>query len=227
MTTICLGVETLPQVVIRAGRNRSALLKTTAGVTGRRRADPERERIVHMAMTITPHDDTEFEATGRRRKITKFALAGVAVLGVGAALTSAAWSDNVWFGGNTAAADFELSGSTHGDPLGVWEANSSEGTTIALPVEAFDEIAPGVPDTYDVYVRNEGDIPIYLNPAVVTVGGDMEGLVTTSATYNRTTLQSDQIARVRVVVTGTDALLEGTDGTILVQVEGTSEAPTP
>jgi hypothetical protein len=114
-----------PQVVIRAGRNRSALLKTTAGVTGRRRADPERERIVHMAMTITPHDDTEFEATGRRRKITKFALAGVAVLGVGAALTSAAWSDNVWFGGNTAAADFELSGSLHGDPLGVWVANSS------------------------------------------------------------------------------------------------------
>jgi hypothetical protein len=52
-------------------------------------------------------------------------------------------------------------------------------------------------------------------------------LVTTSATYNRTTLQSDQIARVRVVVTGTDDLDEGTDGTIVVQVEGTSEAPTP
>ncbi len=36
-----------------------------------------------MTMTITPHDDTEFETSGRRRKITKFALSGVAVLGVG------------------------------------------------------------------------------------------------------------------------------------------------
>ena len=45
-----------------------------------------------MAMSITPHDDTEFETSGRRRKITKFALAGVAVLGVGAALTSAAFA---------------------------------------------------------------------------------------------------------------------------------------
>ena len=48
-----------------------------------------------MVMT-TPLSDTEFETSGRRRKITKFALAGVAVLGVGAALTSAAWTDNVF-----------------------------------------------------------------------------------------------------------------------------------
>jgi hypothetical protein len=61
-----------------------------------------------MAMTTTPpHDDTEFECSGRRRKITKFALGGVAVLGVGAALTSAAWSDKVWFGGDADSAAFQ------------------------------------------------------------------------------------------------------------------------
>ena len=43
---------------------------------------------------------TRHDQSGRRRKVTKFALAGVAVLGVGAALTSAAWTDNVFFGGH-------------------------------------------------------------------------------------------------------------------------------
>ena len=179
-----------------------------------------------MAMSLTPDHDTELEPSGRRRKITKFALAGVAVLGLGAAFTSAAWSDDVFFGGDTAAADFELSGSISGDPAGAWVTDSSSTAAIPLPSDAFDEIGPGVADTYDVYVRNDGDIPIYLNEdAVVTVGGAMSGAVTTEATYNRTTLQAGQIARVRVVVTGTDALAEGIDGTILVQVQGSSSAP--
>jgi hypothetical protein len=185
----------------------------------------QRERIVNMAMTITPHDDTEFETSGRRRKITKFALAGVAVLGVGAALTSAAWTDNVWFGGSTDSADFQLSGSLTGDPLGPWNGDSSETAKILLPADAFDEIAPGISDTYDVYVRNDGDIPIYLNPADVNVTGGMLGLVSTDASYNRTTLQPTQIARVRVVVTGSDALPENTTGEISIQVEGSSSAP--
>ena len=68
-----------------------------------------------METTIIQH-----ETSDRRRKVTKFALAGVAVLGVGAALTSAAWSDNVWFGGSASAADFELEGL---NPVsGDWEA---------------------------------------------------------------------------------------------------------
>ena len=178
-----------------------------------------------MAMNLTPDHDTELEPSGRKRKITKFALAGVAVLGLGAAFTSAAWSDDVFFGGDTAAADFELSGSISGDPAGAWVTDSSSTAAIPLPSDAFDEIGPGVSDTYDVYVRNDGDIPIYLNPAQVNIGGAMSGAVTTEATYNRTTLQAGQIARVRVVVTGTDALAEGIDGTILVQVQGSSTAP--
>ena len=172
-----------------------------------------------MAMTITPHDDTEFETTGRRRKITKFALAGVAVLGVGAALTSAAWSDTVFFGGSTTAATFDLQGGT---TQGDWVTDDTPGAVINLPAGSLDDVGPGVSRVVDVWVYNAGGVPAYLNPATVTVLGDPGFDVTTSAVYNRTTLAPGQDARVRVTVTGTEDLDEDTSGTISIEVNATS-----
>ena len=83
-----------------------------------------------MAMTITPHDDTEFEASGRRRKITKFALAGVAVLGVGAALTSAAWTDNVLFGAPATAGKADLQARELGETI--WQEGSSRAARFTI-----------------------------------------------------------------------------------------------
>ena len=62
--------------------------------------------------TKSPRNDN----AGRKRKITKFALAGVAVLGVGAALTSAAWTDNVLFGGTATSGSIDLVGRVAGVP---------------------------------------------------------------------------------------------------------------
>jgi hypothetical protein len=170
-----------------------------------------------MEPTVIQH-----ESSTRRRKVTKFALAGVAVLGVGAALTSAAWTDNVWFGGDATAAEFELAGSN--DQVS-WVIDSTDTATIELP--ELDTIGPGVSDSVNVWVQNQGDIPIYLSDAVITVvEPTLVDAFQTDFEYSRTTLGPDQIARVTVTVTGTESLQEGDSSPILVQIEGSSEAPT-
>jgi hypothetical protein len=185
-----------------------------------------------MAMTITPHDDTEFETSGRRRKITKFALAGVAVLGVGAALTSAAWTDNVWFGGSAGTAEFELSGQ---DPAtGNWVPADDALASIALPADALDNVGPNISDSYTLRVRNDGSIPIYLNsePTYFT-GGDLfaaGGATVDFGPYSRTMLNPGQQATVDVIVTGgdwSDQDFLGDGGTLEIQIEGSSSAPAP
>jgi hypothetical protein len=168
-------------------------------------------------------------STNRRRKVTKFALAGVAVLGVGAALTSAAWSDNVWFGGNTDAADFELQG---WNGTG-WEDADTQADGIVLPATAFDEIAPGIGDSYELRVRNNGDIPISLNDPVITVSDglvdvdlDPSGNVALShGAYTQSTLAPGAQARITITLLGNDNFNQETTGRVAVQIVGDSVAP--
>ncbi len=183
-----------------------------------------------MEPTVIQH-----ESSTRRRKVTKFALAGVAVLGIGAALTSAAWSDNVFFGGTTSAAEFELQG---WDPTaGDWFDADTSGARIVLPADALTEVGPGISDSYTVTVRNNGDLPIQLeNPQVVaTSGGLFNGLEPADVTFGS---YSDDVlenqfdsATIDVIVTG-DANWEGTEyqgltGNLIVQISGSSITPTP
>lgn len=187
-----------------------------------------------MAMTITPQDETEFETSSRRRKITKFALAGVAVLGVGAALTSAAWSDNVFFGGTTAAADFELQGQ---DPVtGQWFNADSTGARVVLPTGILDTVGPGISASHTLRVKNNGDLPIQLKAPVVTAraGGLLLGdepAAITFGTWANDVLEMGAEAEIDVIVTG-NRNWEGTEyqgltGTMIIQIEGTSITPPP
>jgi hypothetical protein len=182
-----------------------------------------RERIVTtMEKFITPQ-----APSSRRRKITKFALAGVAVVGVGAALTSAAWSDNVWFRADASAADFELQGQ---DQFGGWFDADESGLAIQLPASAFDEIGPGVGESYTVTVRNNGDLPIYLQPPAAVTSGNMFTAAlpaqVTFGSYSDLLLDNQgDTATLEVTVTGdagwTDAY-QGITGTVLVQIQGSS-----
>jgi hypothetical protein len=184
-------------------------------------------------MTITPHDDTEFETSSRRRKVTKFALAGVAVLGVGAALTSAAWSDNVFFGGTSAAADFELQGL---DPTtGTYVDADTSGARIVLPSGILDEVGPGISDSYTLTVKNNGDLPIYLSgPTVFSQTGGLftnaEPASITFSAFNDSVLENNgDTATVNVIVTGntgwTGTEGQGLTGNLVIQIQGSSSAP--
>jgi hypothetical protein len=179
-------------------------------------------------MTITPHDDTEFETTGRRRKITKFALAGVAVLGVGAALTSAAWSDDVFFSGTTNAAEFELEG--YDLATGTWLPGDS-GAAITIPASELDNVSPNTGDTVTLYVRNAGSVDINLNAAPIQEGtGDLfaapkPALITWGGSYSDPVLSPGEQASFTVTVTGgnwVDSEYLGLAGAVSVQVTGQS-----
>lgn len=193
-----------------------------------------------MAMTITPQNDTEFETSGRRRKITKFALAGVAVLGVGAALTSAAWSDSVFFATPSSAATFELEG-YNPTTLG-WEQadTNAPGVAILLPADAIDQVGPNISDSYTVRVRNAGNIPIALaTPTSVVTGALFGGTLPAGVGFSAYSefvggvlqtpngvLAPGEEARVDVIVTGnsnwTGSAYQGSTGTVMVQIQGQS-----
>lgn len=113
-----------------------------------------------MATTSSTRNDK----SGRRRKVTKFALAGVAVLGVGAALTSAAWTDNVWFGATASAGNVDLVGSA--DHGASWHQGDSSGASIQVDPSAFANLAPLESRVVTLSLRNDGSVPLVLEDAV-------------------------------------------------------------
>src|SRR5690606_40575280 len=72
-------------------------------------------------ITAQPAPDTE-SRKGKRRPIIAFALAALAVGGIGAAATSAAWTDNVFFSAQAESATFNLQGSIDGG--GTWQESN-------------------------------------------------------------------------------------------------------
>ena len=173
---------------------------------------------------------TRKDKSGRRRKVTKFALAGVAVLGVGAALTSAAWTDNVWFAGSASAGSFELQGSTDGVS---WVDADTNGVAIASPSDSFLNLGPNVTKTVTVYLHNAGSVNVNLDsavpastgalfagakPAQVSVGGFVES-------NGDHVLEPNADATFTVSVTGgnwNDSEYQGLGGNLTVVVQGSS-----
>lgn len=179
-----------------------------------------------MAMTLTPEHDYEVPASGRGRKITKFALAGVAVLGVGAAATSAAWTDDVFFGGTAQAGNVELSGSTDNTQF----FNGDTSGNVELVIADF-VVGPNSSDEHRVWVRNDGDLPLRLATLTATGTGTLFSgdAATVTAVSNDTDdiLQPGQKASIDVTVTGnsswSDNTLQGATGSIIVHVQGSTD----
>ncbi len=191
-----------------------------------------------MAATFTPeYDVTEIEAiepSGRRRKITKFALAGVAVLGVGAALTSAAWTDNVWFGGNAESTGIDLVGSVDGGTT--WDDGTDNGDGSYTLEMGTIYVGPEETSTDSVLLRNDSDVPVRLSAVDVNgdggvfenlLAGNTTGAATVAANGVDTVLQPGQDVVITVSVTGGDwndgEYQNITGGRITLQVEGTTD----
>ena len=172
------------------------------------------------------------DAPSKRRKVTKFALAGIAVFGVTAAATSAAWSDNVFFGADAKAAEFELQG--YNPTTGGWEDADSGITQIVLPAGILDAVGPGIADTYTLYVRNDGVLPIFLNdaPTATTTGllfAGAAGADVTFGSFSQPVLAPGAQASFDVIVTGdplwANSDFQGLDGSMSIRVVGSSSAP--
>lgn len=128
----------------------------------------------------------------RRRKITKFALAGIGLVGIGAALTSAAWSDEVWFRANASAETVDLQGSVDGT---TWLDEGYPGTTsetvpIPIPSTEFEGLVPGTTRYITVYLLNAGTSTLQLvdPPALVWAPTTFATGLTLNPSFSQTEL---------------------------------------
>lgn len=113
---------------------------------------------------------TATAARGQRRPlIIRLVLAAVAVLGIGAALTSAAWTDNVFFGADASAGSFNLQGSA--DSKTFDEHDSEDKAAVILPTDAFEGLSPGKKVTTSIWVRNAGTVDAVLEAPEVKLDG--------------------------------------------------------
>ena len=172
--------------------------------------------------------------TADRRKVLAI-LAGGLVLGVGAAVTLAAWNDSEFAGGDFAAGEFVFQGSTDGTTFE--EHPSSEGAAdLAFEVGA-DNLAPGDVvyagyalstdgSSYDAMLESvdpvdatgtlvaDGDLT-FAAVATDTFGCD-EASFAGGATVP-TTIAPDTPVNLCLQVTATDSLTQGETGTVMWQ----------
>lgn len=174
--------------------------------------------------------DTSVGARSRRRSLLiRGGIAGLALLGIGAALTSANWTDQVFFSADAQAATFNLQGSA--SATGPWlEYETVDGAlVIPIAVSEFGDLVPSEEArTVEVYVRNDSTVPADLTVGTTTSGAlftGSEATTTSSATVDDTTLDPDEVTAVTITLTPgqiPDAL-QGAAGTIVVTVTGETQ----
>jgi hypothetical protein len=172
----------------------------------------------------------------RRSHKIRIGLAGLAVLGVGFAATSALWSDNVWFQGTATTSSFNLQGSVT-DPSGTptWEESDDE-DAITLTIPAVEDLSPGATVDRTVWVRNDTDSDVAANltaptATVASDNTDLQADLTVTATYGTpnvgttSNLAAGDWVPVNLTYTVSAELpttAQGAEATITVHVEGSS-----
>lgn len=109
------------------------------------------------------------QSSTRSRKF-KAILAGGIVLGVGAAVTLAAWTDNEWAEGTFGAGSFNVQGSTTGAEDSFTDHESSEGAaSLSFDLDGGDNLSPGDTVAAPFVLRLDGetsyDASVVLNNA--------------------------------------------------------------
>lgn len=178
---------------------------------------------------------TEHESRRKRGDRAKLTLAGIAVIGIGAAVTTAAWTDDVWFSAAAEAAEFDLQGQVDGDAawsdIGIDDADGdiSDDVAIAIPATAFEGIVPGFDNTVTLNLMNAGSSEITLaTPTQTATGGIFEGTdpaVVTIGALGETVLAPGEETSFTVQIT-TDAdwpqSYMGSTGDVSILVVGTA-----
>ncbi|GAA1869831.1 SipW-dependent-type signal peptide-containing protein [Brevibacterium marinum] len=140
----------------------------------------------------------------RSRKF-KAILAGGIVLGVGAAVTLAAWTDNEWAEGTFGAGSFNVQGSTNGTDFTDHES-SDDAASLSFDLDGGDNLTPGDTVAAPFVLRLDGetsyDASVVLEDA--TGGGDNPAALT----YGIVTV--DDVASCTADATGTSIVPGGT-----------------
>ncbi|MEZ0446799.1 hypothetical protein [Cellulomonas sp. ICMP 17802] len=186
-----------------------------------------------MASTKSTNDVIAQDAPERKKRkraaIIKFSFAGAALLGIGAAATSAAWTDDAWFSAAATTPTIQLQGGT-GTPV-VWADADTSATAIVIPSSAFLNLEPGVARQYTVNLKNLSTVPLIVAaPTVTTSGAIFTGAnpaVVTTTGAPGTLAALTGTATVTVTVTpplawNGSATYQGKAGAITLQFQGAS-----
>lgn len=182
-------------------------------------------------------NSTETVPTAPRRKkrqpIIAFGLAALAIGGIGAAATSAAWSDNAWFSAPAAAATFNLQGSLNGTDWFEGEKTTANGVTtveLQIPSTAFANLLPDQTRNVKLWVRNESSINAALTSTVAFDQGatfatkptsQISGLAA-SLTPKGAATAMDEFQLTLTTPTGWESTNIGKSGTVLVTLTATA-----
>ena len=136
-------------------------------------------RIDSVSAATTPRRE-------RRRKgvvILKFGLAGAALLGIAAAATSAAWSDDAWFSASAKGATVELQGALGASPAETdWKDADNVGGAQALTVDStvFGDLLPGDHRTVTLNLRNTGSTKLTLGAPDISLPSSGDQILATA-----------------------------------------------
>lgn len=175
-----------------------------------------------MAKSTSP--EYAEERSGKRRKVAAFLLAAVAIGGIGAGLTSAAWSDNTFFSTSAAAATYNLQASLDNTN---WVEASSSNTAIQIPTSTFANLLPGQTRTVDVWVKNDSSVATALTATPSWSASTFQANpdVTVSGTNGTIAAGTTQKLTVQVKAPEAwDAANKGKTGTLLITVAGEATA---
>ena len=120
----------------------------------------------------------------RRRLITGISLASIAVIGVGAAITTAAWTDNVWFNAEANTAGIELYGAVSDvEPaldVANWDDADTQPDAITVPIDSFDGLVPGETRAISIWLWNDSSVDLSVSLPALDLTGDplFDGAVT-------------------------------------------------
>jgi len=117
---------------------------------------------------------SEAERKRRRRTAARISFAAVALLGIGAAATSAAWTDDAWFTATASGATVELQGSLDGTH---WiDADTSDsGVAVEIPASTFADLGQAATKTVTIHIKNTSSVPLSVAEAITTSGDVFSG----------------------------------------------------
>lgn len=131
--------------------------------------------------------------TTRSRKpgmILKFGVASLAILGLGGAMTAAAWQDTITYSADAKAHTFDLRANYSGSPG--WIGGGQGQTQVPLPASAFDGLKSGETREFSVALRNFSTIPASVVLSLDSTGPLFDGgWATVSVNKSNFTLPAD------------------------------------
>lgn len=176
-------------------------------------------------LNVQPQTRSDARKKNKRRPIIAFALATLAVGGVGAALTSAAWTDNVFFSASADAATYNLLGSLTNNGTDWVESDSKNPVQLTVPATQFAKLLPGQSRTVSLYVKNDSNVSTTLVATPEWATGSTFVTAPTTAVTGPATLAPGATATFTLTVTAPanwDVANKGKTGTIIVTVNGTA-----